>query len=154
MTEEMIGKSVKRLKALEKVTGNATFVHDMEIQGMLHAKMKLSPHAHAKIVNIDTSKAERLPGVWSVLTGKDLPYKVGLYLVDKDILAVDKVRYQGEPVVAVAAETEAIADKAIELIEVEYEKLDAVLDVNEAIKEDAPLVHENIEELEMSLIHI
>jgi CO/xanthine dehydrogenase Mo-binding subunit len=148
VTEEMIGKSVKRLKALEKVTGNAMFVHDMEVQGMLYAKMKLSPHAHAKIVNIDTSKAERLPGVWTVLTGKDLPYKVGLYLVDKDILAVNKVRYQGEPVVAVAAESEEIAEQAIELIEVEYEKLDAVLDVSDAVKEDAPLVHENIEELE------
>ena len=148
MTEEMIGKSVKRIKALEKVTGNATFVHDMEVQGMLHAKMKLSPHAHAKIVNIDKSEAEKLPGVWTILTGKDLPYKVGLYLVDKDILAVDKVRYQGEPVVAVAAETEEIADRAIELIDVEYEKLDAVLDVKEAVKEDAPLVHENLGELE------
>jgi len=148
VTEEMIGKSVKRVKALEKVTGNATFVHDLEVQGMLHAKMKLSPHAHAKIVDIDTSKAERLPGVWSVLTGKDLPYKVGLYLVDKDILAVDKVRYQGEPVAAVAAETEEIASKAIELIEVEYEELEYVLDVKEAAKEDAPQVHEDLHELE------
>ncbi len=148
MTEEMIGKSVKRIKALEKVTGEATFVHDMEVQGMLHAKMKLSPHAHAKIVNIDTSEAEKLPGVWSVLTGKDLPYKVGLYLVDKDILAVNKVRYQGEPVAAVAAETEEIAEKAVELIDVEYEELEAALDVKEAAKEDAPLVHENLGELE------
>ncbi len=144
----MIGKSVNRIKALEKVTGSATFVHDMELQGMLHAKMKLSPHAHAKIVNIDSSEAEKLPGVWTVLTGKDLPYKVGLYLVDKDILAVDKVRYQGEPVVAVAAETEEIAEKAIELIDIEYEKLEAALDVKEAVKEDAPLVHENLGELE------
>ncbi|HMA59239.1 MAG TPA: xanthine dehydrogenase family protein molybdopterin-binding subunit [Halanaerobiales bacterium] len=148
MSEEMIGKSVNRIKALEKVTGSATFVHDMELQGMLHAKMKLSPHAHAKIVNIDSSEAEKLPGVWTVLTGKDLPYKVGLYLVDKDILAVDKVRYQGEPVVAVAAETEEIAEKAIELIDIEYEKLEAALDVKEAVKEDAPLVHENLGELE------
>src|SRR6056297_528001 len=144
----MISKSVNRIKALEKVTGNATFVHDMEVQGMLHAKMKLSPHAHAKIVNIDTSEAEKLPGVWTVLTGKDLPYKVGLYLVDKDILAVNKVRYQGEPLAAVAAETEEIAEKAVELIEVEYEELEAALDVKEAAKEDAPLVHENLGELE------
>ncbi|HKL12102.1 MAG TPA: xanthine dehydrogenase family protein molybdopterin-binding subunit [Halanaerobiales bacterium] len=148
MSEDMIGKSVNRIKALEKVTGNATFVHDMEVQGMLHAKMKLSPHAHAKIVNIDTSEAEKLPGVWTVLTGKDLPYKVGLYLVDKDILAVNKVRYQGEPLAAVAAETEEIAEKAVELIEVEYEELEAALDVKEAAKEDAPLVHENLGELE------
>jgi CO/xanthine dehydrogenase Mo-binding subunit len=148
MSDEMIGKSVKRIKALEKVTGNATFVHDMEVQGMLHAKMKLSPHAHAKIVNIDTSEAEKLPGVWTVLTGKDLPYKVGLYLVDKDILAVNKVRYQGEPVAAVAAETEEIAKEAISLIDVEYEELDYVLDVKEAAKDDAPLVHEDLDELE------
>ena len=148
MTEEMIGKSVKRIKALEKVTGNAQFVHDIEIQGMLHAKMKLSPYAHAKIVNIDKTKAESLPGVWAVLTGEELPYKVGLYLIDKDILAVNKVRYQGEPVAAVAAETKEIAEKAVELIEVEYEKLDAVLDVQKAVEEDAPLVHENLAELE------
>ncbi|MCF8008844.1 MAG: xanthine dehydrogenase family protein molybdopterin-binding subunit [Halanaerobiales bacterium] len=148
MSEEIIGKDVKRIKALEKVTGSAQFVHDMEVQGMLHAKMKLSPHAHARIINIDTSKAESLPGVWTVLTGKDLPYKVGLYLVDKDILASKKVRYQGEPVAAVAAETIETAEKAVELIDIEYEVLDHVLDVKDAVKEDAPLVHEDLAELE------
>lgn len=146
MSESIIGKGVKKIDAVEKVTGSAQYVHDLELQGMLYARMLLSPHAHARIVNIDTSKAEELPGVRAVLTGKDLDYKIGLYLVDKDILAKDKVIYHGEPVAAVAAETEAIAQQAIELIEVEYEELPAVLDVREAVKEDAPLVHEDLGE--------
>ncbi|MEC9487873.1 MAG: xanthine dehydrogenase family protein molybdopterin-binding subunit [Halanaerobium sp.] len=148
MTESIIGKGVKRIDAVEKVTGSAQYVHDLELQGMLHARMLLSPHAHARIVKIDTTKAEELPGVWAVLTGKDLDYKIGLYLVDKDILARDKVIYHGEPVAAVAAETEAIAQQAVELIEVEYEELPAALDVREAAKEDAPLVHEDLAEYE------
>ncbi len=94
MTEDIIGKNVERIKAREKVTGQAQFVHDLELQGMLHAKMLLSPHAHARIKSIDTSKAEEMTGVWAVLTGEDVKeYRIGLYLVDKPILAVDKARY-------------------------------------------------------------
>lgn len=144
MSENIIGKGINRLDAVEKVTGSAMYVHDLELQGMLYAKVLLSPYAHARIKKVDISRAKELPGVWAVLTGNDLPYKVGLYLVDKSILAVDKARYQGEPVAAVAAETEEIATRAIELIEVEYEELPAVLDVREAIKKDSPLVHENL----------
>ena len=145
--DNIIGKNVRRVKAREKVTGQARFVHDMELQGMLEAELLISPHAHARIENIDTSRAEELDGVWTVMTGKDVSqYRIGLYLVDKPILAVNKVRYQGEPVAAVAAENKKIAKKAVELIEVEYEKLPAALEIDEALADDAPLVHENLGE--------
>lgn len=142
-----IGKSPDRSEALEKVTGRAIYVHDLELPGMLHAKVLRSPHAHAKIKSIDTSAAKALPGVKAVLTGEDAPYLVGLYVVDKVIIARDIVRYQGEVVAAVAAVDEATAEKAISLIKVEYEVLPAVLTIDEAL-EGKILVHEDINELE------
>ena len=142
MNEELIGKSVPRIDGVEKVTGSAIYAADMSLPGMLHAKMVLSPHAHAKIVGIDIEGARRIPGVKAILTGKDLPYRVGLYMVDKPILADGKARYCGEPVAAVAATTEEIAREAAALIKVEYEVLPPVLDPREALKKDSPLVHE------------
>lgn len=142
-----IGKSPDRAEALEKVTGRATYVHDMELPGMLHAKVLLSPHARANIVSIDVSAAKALPGVKAVLIGEDAPYLVGLYMVDKCIIAKDFVRYQGEVVAAVAAVDEATAERAISLIKVEYEVLPAVLTIDDAL-EAKILVHEDINELE------
>jgi len=142
VSENLIGKSVPRIDGVEKVTGTATYAADISLPGMLHATMVLSPHAHAKIVRIDTEEARRLHGVKAVLTGKDLPYRVGLYMVDKPILADGKARYCGEPVAAVAATTEEIAREAASLIRVEYEPLPPVLDPREALKKDSPLVHE------------
>jgi len=142
-----IGKSPDRSEALEKVTGRATYVHDMELPGMLHAKVLHSPHAHARIVSIDISAAKALPGVKAVLTGDDAPYLVGLYVVDKCIIAREIVRYQGEVVAAVAAVDEVTAEKAISLIKVEYEVLPAVLTIDEAL-EGKILVHEDINDLE------
>lgn len=139
-----IGKGVPRIDADEKVTGQARYVSDMSMPGMLHAKMLTSPVAHAKIKKIDTSKAKALDGVAAVLTGEELDYNVGLYLVDKRILARDKVRYQGEPVAAVAAETLEIAEKAIKLIEVEYELLKPLLDVEESFNEKENLIHPDL----------
>ena len=138
-----IGKSPDRAEALEKVTGRAIYVHDMELPGMLHAKVLLSPHARANIVSIDVSAAKALPGVNAVLTGEDAPYLIGLYMVDKCIIAKDFVRYQGEVVAAVAAVDEATAERAISLIKVEYEVLPAVLSIDEAL-EAKILVHEDI----------
>lgn len=139
-----IGKGVPRIDADEKVTGEARYVGDMTLPGMLHAKMLTSPVAHAKIKKIDTSKAKALDGVVAVLTGDDLDYHVGLYLVDKRILARDKVRYQGEPVAAVAAETLDIAEKAIKLIEVEYDLLEPLLDVEKSFNEKENLIHPDL----------
>lgn len=135
-----IGKPYDRKEAQEKVTGQAMYVHDMELPGMLHAKCVHSPHAHAKILSIDTSAAEALPGVKAVVTGKDAPYRVGLYMIDKNLIAVDRVRYQGEIVAAVAAEDEKTAELAVSLIKVEYEPLPIVHDVDEAL-EASILVH-------------
>jgi CO/xanthine dehydrogenase Mo-binding subunit len=142
MSEDLIGKSVPRIDGFEKAAGAATYTDDMKFPGMLYADMVLSPHAHAKIVGIDLGRAARLPGVKAILTGADLPYRVGLYMVDKPVLADGKVRYFGEPVVAVAAETQETAEEAVRLIEVRYEPLEPVLDARRAMEPDSPLVHE------------
>ncbi len=142
-----VGKPHDRKDAQVKVTGQAIYTHDMEVPGMLHAKLLLSPYARAKIVAIDTTKAMALPGVKVVLTGHDCPYLVGLYMIDKRIIARGEVRYQGEIVAAVAAETEALAEEAISLIQVTYEELEAVHTLDQAL-EAKILVHDDINELE------
>ena len=111
---------------------------------MLYAQVKQSPHARARILRIDVSRAERLPGVRAILTGHDLEYRLGLYVVDKDILAKDEVRHFGEAVAAVAADTRAIAHAAVELIEVEYEVLTPILNHMDALAPGAPLVHPDL----------
>ena len=108
-TLRQVGRSPVRSDAADKLTGAAIYVSDMTLPGMLHAQVKQSPHARAKIRRIDVSRAERLPGVRAILTGHDLDYRLGLYVVDKDILAKDEVRHFGEAVAAVAADTRAIA---------------------------------------------
>ena len=141
-----VGKGVPRIDAFEKVTGTAQYTADMKLQGMLYTKLLKSPHAHARIIRIDTSEAEKLPGVRAILTGKEVPYKFGIYMQDKEILAKEKVHHVGEPVVAVAADNEEIAEQAVELIKVEYEELPAVFDQRDAMKEGTPLVHERLHE--------
>ncbi|TVQ22182.1 MAG: xanthine dehydrogenase family protein molybdopterin-binding subunit [Spirochaetaceae bacterium] len=136
-----VGKKTDRIDSKVKVTGQATYVSDMIVPGMLYARVKTSPHARARIVKIDTSKAEALTGVRAIVTGDELDYRLGLYVVDKAILAKGEVRHYGEAVAAVAADTLEIAQRAIELIDVEYEELEPVLHPMEALKEDAPLVH-------------
>jgi CO/xanthine dehydrogenase Mo-binding subunit len=139
-----VGADMERKDAIEKVTGSAKFLEDLYIGPMLYAKIKKSPIAHGKIIKIDTSKAEQYPGVKAVVTGKDFPNRVGLYLVDRTFFAVDKVRFWGEPVAAVAAVSLEIAQEAVELIEVEYEELPSVHDPMEALKPDAPIIHEDL----------
>ena len=139
-----IGKSFPRIDGPAKVTGTAEYVHEMKLPGMLYARILKSPHASAKIKSIDTKLAKKMPGVKAVITGKELNYKVGLYMIDKEILARDVVRYQGEPVAAVAAVDELTAEKACELINVEYEISDPVLDVMKAAKKNSALVHPDL----------
>lgn len=139
-----VGKDHDRIEAVEKLTGQATYVSDMSLPGMLCALVLKSPHARAKIKAIDTSKAEALPGVRAVVTGDTLDYRVGLYLVDKYILAKGEVRHYGEAVAAVAADDQMTALKAINLIEVDYEVLPAVLHPVEALEKDAPLIHPDL----------
>ncbi|ABL83768.1 MULTISPECIES: xanthine dehydrogenase family protein molybdopterin-binding subunit [unclassified Nocardioides] len=139
-----VGTDVPRVETVEKLTGDALYTGDLLLPGMLHAKVKHSPHARARILRVDTARAEALPGVHAVLTGHELDYKIGLYVVDKDILAKDVVRHFGEAVAAVAAETPEIASAAVDLIEVEYDVLTPVLDPMEAIRDGAPLVHPDL----------
>lgn len=141
-----VGKGVPRIDAFEKVTGIAQYTADLRLPGMLYTKLLKSPHAHARIIRIDKSEAEKLPGVRAILTGKEVPYKFGIYMQDKEMLAQEKVHHVGEPVVAVAADTEEIAEQAVELIKVEYEELPAVFDQRDAVKKGAPLVHERLHE--------
>ena len=144
----VIGKPVPRVDAIEKVTGEAKFAADFSFPGMLWCKILRSPYPHARIVNIDTSRAERLPGVKAVCTGKDFNgYTWGFMPQTRDEppLAVDKVRYLAEAVAAVAAEDEETAEEATELIRVDYEELPGVFDPEEAMKPGAPAVHDYVE---------
>lgn len=143
---KVIGKGLKRVDTKDKLTGQALYAGDLKFPGLLQAKVLKSPHAKAKIVKIDTSKAEKLPGVHAVLTGAELNYRVGLYIVDKYVLARDVVRHYGEAVAAVAAETVEIAQKAIELIDVKYKIMKPVLHPVEAFKKGAPLVHPDLKD--------
>ena len=138
-----IGKSRPRIDAYQQVTGKVEYTNDLRLRDMLYAKPLLSTEHHARIIALDTSAAERLPGVRGVATAKDAPDNVnGLIIPDQPVFADDKVRYRGEIVALVAADTEEIAREAVELIKVEYERLPAVFDPREALKPDAPIIHE------------
>jgi CO/xanthine dehydrogenase Mo-binding subunit len=140
-----VGKSVKRVDALAKVTGEAVYSADVMIPGMLYGLAKRSPHPHARIRRIDTRRAEALPGVKAVITAKDVSdILLGLKLRDVPILARDEVRFVGEKVAAVAAVDEETAREAVDLIDVDYEMLPALIDVEEAMKQGSIRVHENL----------
>jgi carbon-monoxide dehydrogenase large subunit len=134
------------LDARDKVTGRATYAADVYLTGMLMCKVKPSTRSHARIVSIDTSEAERLPGVRAVITGKDFPdvYFGSGAVHDRRVMARDEVFYIGEPVAAVAADDEITAQEALELIRVEYEDLDLVVDPLEAISPASPKVHQDL----------
>ncbi|MBN1106202.1 MAG: molybdopterin-dependent oxidoreductase [Deltaproteobacteria bacterium] len=143
----VIGKRVPRIDGLAKVTGEAKYAADVEMPGMLWCKMLRGPHAHARILTIDTSRAERLPGVKGVLTAKDFGgWKWGWMPKTRDEapLAQNKVRYLAEAVAAVAAVDEETAEEATELIHVEYEELPGVFDPEAAMKEGAPLLYDHV----------
>jgi CO/xanthine dehydrogenase Mo-binding subunit len=143
-----VGKDVKRVEDPSLVTGRAEFIDNLSFPEMLHCAIMRSPHPHARITGMDTSAAEKLPGVTAVLTGEDVkrwcnpvgtaPEGWGTYC-----MAVDKVLFVGEPIAAVAASSRYIAEDALELIDVDYEVLPAVSDPYEAMKPDAPLLHED-----------
>src|SRR5262245_51877902 len=142
-TPPAIGRSLPRLDGGEKVSGLTRFAADIRIAGTLHARLVLSPHAHARIARIEGAAAAALPGVLGVFGGRDLG------LADPDPtdrarapLALDRVVFTGHPVAAVVAETEAIAEDAAALVEVEYEELPAAVDPEDAMRADAPRVQE------------
>ncbi len=148
MEYSLIGKRMPRVDAPPKATGEAKFAADLYLPRMLIARVLRSPHPHARIVRVDTSRAERLPGVKAVITGRDtagVKWGVFRYTRDQQMLPTEKVRYVGEEVAAVAAMSEDIAEEALRLIEVEYELLPAVFTIEEAMADSAPLLHEGHE---------
>jgi len=149
----VVGTRPIRHDGLDKVIGSAKFGADTQLSGMLHGKVLRSPYAHAKILGIDTSKAEALPGVTAVVTSKDFPI-IGNVIIDlaeggsrllaEHIMADKKTRYKGHAVAAVAATSAHIAEAALDLIEVDYEVLKPVLSIKDAMADDAPLLHDNL----------
>jgi 4-hydroxybenzoyl-CoA reductase subunit alpha len=141
----IIGKSTAMIDAAAKTTGAGKYTDDLSVPGMLVGKILHSPFPHARIKRIDTSRAEQLEGVVAVATGKDAPNPYGILPVghDEHALALDKVRYVGDNVACVAAVSEAVAEKALELIDVEYELLPAYFDPEESMKAERDLIHDN-----------
>jgi len=140
---KVVGKSVPKIDAIEKVTGRAVYFTDFKLPGMLYGKILRSPIPHGKVLNIDVSSAKTIPGVKAIVTAEDSPkVKYGLMVSDELIMACDKVRFVGDEVAAVAARDEAAAEEAIKAIRVDYEELPAVFDPEEAMKDGASLVHE------------
>lgn len=138
-----IGKSIPKIDGYEKVTGTAKYTVDYVNKNMLYAKLLISPHAHAKINSINTEKAKNMPGIKAIITGNDSPLLVGVLLEDRPILARDKVRYHGEPVAVVVANSELEAERAVQKIEVEYEELPVINSASEAFNSKV-LVHEQM----------
>src|SRR5438876_8392337 len=138
-----IGLSILRPDGPDKVTGQVQYVADLNPRGLLHAKLLRSPHAHARILRIDVSRARALPGVRAVLTAADIPeLKKKAPTRAHAVLAIDRVVFAGQPVAAVAADEPAIAEEALDLIEVQYAVLPAAVDPLESMKPGAPPVAE------------
>jgi len=149
-TPDPVGQSVPRVDMYEKITGRATFVDDMQFgPGLYHGRLVRSPYAHALIKSVDPSRALSLPGVKAVVTGEDAPTRIGLYLKDRYIFCLDRVRYVGDVVAGVIAVSPEIAEEAARLVKVEYEELPAVFDPVEAVQPDAPLVHPDLAKYEV-----
>ena len=143
-----VGISIRRIDGTEKVAGQALYTGDLHLPGMAIAKVLRSPVAHARIRGIDATKARAVPGMLAVLTRDNLNVAsnaFGAYVRDQQILATERVRYVGDMVAAVAAIDDAVAAEALKLIEVDYDELPAVYSVEEALADEAPLVHEKLE---------
>lgn len=142
MSESPIGRDTPQVNARAKVTGRAQYAGDIQLPGMLHAKVLRSPHPHARIRRIDARAARALPGVKAVLTGADAPDALwGVHHKERRILAKEIVRFVGEEVVAVAATSDEIARDALELVRIDYEPLPALFTPEAALAEDAPSIH-------------
>src|SRR5437764_8480210 len=151
----VVGRALVRHDALEKVAGRTRYAADFGLPGMLHAVLKRADLPHARLLRVDTSAAEAVPGVASVLTAKDVPentvwvdvpgqtFQVGALKARMNVLADGVVRYHGEPIAIVAAESEDAALASVELIDVQYEALPVVTDPAAALEEGSPLVHED-----------
>src|ERR1700689_779208 len=152
---KVVGTRPIRPDGVDKVIGRAVFAADTRAAGMLWGKIKRSPHAHAKILSIDTSAAEALPGVKAVVTAPNFPEitseeafvgegPMNFRDLSCNVMARDKALYEGHAVAAVAAATQTIADEAMALIDIKYEVLPFVIDVEEAMAENAPVLHDDM----------
>jgi 4-hydroxybenzoyl-CoA reductase alpha subunit len=141
----VVGKALPKPDAFGKVTGTANFADDIVLPRMIFGKVLRSKHAHALVKRVDCSRALGLPGVVAVMTGADLPVKYGILpsSPDEDVLAIEKVRYVGDPVAAVVADDELTAEEALELIDVDYEALPPVMTIDAGLRDDLPKLHEN-----------
>jgi CO/xanthine dehydrogenase Mo-binding subunit len=140
---QLIGRRLRKVDGAGKVTGATVYTDDIVLPAMLHAKILRSPHPHARIISIDASEAEALPGVHAVVTGADMPepYSIIPWTRDETALCVDRVRFIGDGVAAVAAADEDAANRALDLIRVVYEPLEPVFDPEHALRDDAPQIH-------------
>src|SRR5438270_9727961 len=140
----VIGKRNLKYDWHAKLTGQAKYTDDIKLPRMIYGRLLRSPHPHARILHVDTSRAEQMPGVFAVLSGKDLPTKYGILPSSQDetALAIDRVRYMGEAVAAVAAVDEWTAEEACDLIDVLYEPLQPVMSIDEALDPDGEKVHD------------
>jgi CO/xanthine dehydrogenase Mo-binding subunit len=154
MTTNLVGQSITRIDAVGKVTGATLYPGDLTIPGMLHMKVLFARRPHARIKRLDVSEAEAAPGVVAVLTAKDVPVnEFGLIKFDAPVLVTDMVRWIGEKVALVVAESEKQAARALGLVVVEYEDLPAVTDPREAMQPGAPQLHASREKENNVLVH-
>jgi len=141
---QIIGRSQLKIDALQKVTGETRFADDLVLPRMLFGKLLRSVYPHARILHVDTTLAEKLPGVFAVITGKDMPavkYGIMPSSQDEEALCVERVRHVGDPVAAIAAIDEATAERALDLIQVEYEPLKPIMSMRDALDENLPQIH-------------
>ena len=144
-TLSIIGKPLRKVDAMAKCAGETVYADDLNLPRMIYAKLLRSPHPHARVLGVNAARALKLDGVYAVITGEDLPQKFGIMpsTEDEEALAVDKVRYAGDPVAAVAAASESLAEKALGYIDVEYEVLKPILSIEEALAstEESQRIH-------------
>ena len=141
----LVGAPVPRVEGPDKVTGRSIYAADVNLPGLLWGKILRSPYPHARIRHIDPSRARQVPGVRAVITGQEIPgHLMGKMIRDLPVLCWERVRFVGDRVAAVAADTPDAAEEALGLIDVEYEELPAVFDPLEAMQPDAPRIHEDV----------
>jgi len=144
---KVVGARIPRYDGVAHVTGRTTYVDDVNVPGTLWAKALRSPHHHAGITKLDTAKAESMPGVHAVITWKDVPLLEYGHLsalgipADEPLLAKDEVRYMGQPIALVAAESEELASAAVDAIEIGFEERPALFDLRQAFDSEAPKIH-------------
>src|SRR6202023_2174853 len=141
----VVGKSTPKNNAYAAVTGAAQYADDIFLPRMIYGKMLRSTHPHALLKKVDCSRALALPGVIAAAAGGDVPVRYGILpsSPDETVFAIDKVRYVGDPIAAIVADDELTAEEALELIDVEYEPIAAVMSIDAALRDDLPKIHEN-----------